>query len=59
MSVAVIPVDSIRPPIRSTPREQANPTQKGNGNDAFTLPLLEPVVVDSIRPIPEPEDDSG
>jgi hypothetical protein len=48
--VTAVIVDSVRPPISPTPRERRNPTRESRRNPSTSVPLQEPVVVDSIRP---------
>ena len=61
MRGAVVIVDSVRPAIHQTSERRSNP---GPIEDEPilpppALPPREPIIIDSIRPIPQPDDDSG
>jgi hypothetical protein len=55
----VVVVDSIRPRIPTMPTEQPNPSSEIRRDNPTSSPSVEPIIIDSIRPIPELEDDSG
>jgi hypothetical protein len=52
-----VTIDSDRPLIPPTQRDRSPPIREGR--DPPSPLMRETVIIDSIRPIPEPEDDSG